>query len=91
MKDSDDTSDSTPVLMAFKILLVYALSVQWSISTYDITTAFLHATHDPHAERLYVWPPEEYFPLKTVMWKLRRAIYGLRAATSMGRLLRGRT
>ena len=78
--DIDDVYASTPVLLILKVLLVHALSVGWSIFTYDVTTAFLHANLDPSAPPIYVWAPAEFFPSGTTMWKLKRAVYGLRTA-----------
>ena len=40
--------------------------MQRRIFPYDITTAFMHATLDPDADPIYVWPPEEYYPLKNI-------------------------
>ena len=80
VKDLDHTFASTPVLLILKLLIVLALSMSWCIFTFDITTAFLHASLDPNDDLIYVWPPVEYFPFREVIWKLKRAVYGLRAA-----------
>ena len=80
VKDLDHTFASTPVLLILKLLIVLALSMSWCIFTFDITTAFLHASLDPTDDPIYVWPPVEYFPFREVIWKLKRAVYGLRTA-----------
>ena len=71
---------STPVLVSLKPLLVFALSKQRSILSCDITTAFLHAILSPDDDPILVWPAEEYFPNRTLVWELKRAVYGLRIA-----------
>ena len=91
IQDLDDTCASTPVLMVLKILLVFALSMQRSIFTFDITTAFLHAIRNPDDDPIIVWPPEAYFPNKTPVWKHARAVYGLRTVPRVAEILRGRT
>ena len=60
--DIDDAYASTPVLLIVKTLLVHALAMNWSIFTYDITTAFLHASLDQESDPIYVWAPSEYWP-----------------------------
>ena len=52
--DLDDTFASTPTLIILKVLLVLALALGWSIFTYDVTTAFLHAYLDPEDEPICV-------------------------------------
>ena len=80
INDVDDTFASTPVLCILKLLLVLALAKGWSLFTYDITTAFLHASLNPEDPPIYVWPPKEYFPPGTIIWRLLKAVYGLRTA-----------
>ena len=43
----------------------------------DISTAFLHASLD---YEFYVWPPKEYYPGQKVLWRLKKALYGLKEA-----------
>ena len=51
---------------------------QWGIFTFDITTAFLHAIFNPDDLPIFDLPPEEYFLNQALVWKLKRAVYGLR-------------
>ena len=80
IEDMDDTYASTPVLCILKVLIVHALSRQWGIFTYDVTTAFLHAQLNPEATPIYVWAPIEFYPDGQTIGKLKRAVYGLRTA-----------
>ena len=79
IKDLDETFASTPVIVVLKLLILFAISFNWCIESFDITTAFLHAVLDP-SEEIFVRPPPEYYPSGTVLWKLKRAMYGLRTA-----------
>jgi hypothetical protein len=53
---------------------VFSLGMQWSLFTFDITIAFRHAILNPDDDPIFVWPPEEYFPNKTLVWQLKRAV-----------------
>ena len=78
INDLDDTYASTPVIYVLRILLIIALARGWMIYFFDISTAFLHAplTGDP----VYVWPPKEFYPGGDILWRLKKAMYGLRSA-----------
>ena len=77
IKDLDDVYASTPTIVSLRTMLTMALARGFEIKTYDISTAFLHA--DVQGE-VYVEPPIEFYPEKNVLWKLRKAMYGLRTA-----------
>ena len=49
------------------------------MTTGDISTAFLHAPITKE-EEVYVTPPPEYYPNGDTLWKLKRAMYGLRTS-----------
>ena len=80
--DLDDTFGPTPVLMLLDILFVFALSMQWSFSTYDITTARLPCMQYliQMMNRSSLGRRKHTFPLKSLIWRLKRAVYGLRVA-----------
>ena len=75
--DKDDLYASTPLLLTLKILLLLALLYGHTVRFADVSTAFLHATLDYD---VFVVPPKEYYPAGDVLWKLRKAMYGLRTA-----------
>ena len=67
----DDTYASTPVIYVLRILLIIALSRNWMIHFFDISTAFLHAplsSEDP----ICVWPPGEFYPTRNILWRLKK-------------------
>ena len=77
--DVDDTYASTPVLVILRTLITLALTHNWTMTTGDISTAFLHAPITKE-EEVYVTPPPEYYPNGDTLWKLKRAMYGLRTS-----------
>ena len=76
IEDKDDTFASTPSFVTLKLLLTLALSRHWYCIGADVSTAFLHALWS--GETTYVWPPEEFYPQGGVLWKLKKALYGLK-------------
>ena len=77
VEDTDDTFASTPSLITLKLLLTLRLAKGMSIRTADVSTAFLHATL---SEEIFVKPPDEFYPEGGVVWRLKRALYGLKNA-----------
>ena len=73
--DRDELFASTPSLTTLKLLLTLSSAFGWHIATGDVSTAFLHAAVDGD---IYVIPPLEYSPEGNLLWKLKRALYGLR-------------
>ena len=61
-----------------KLWLTLASSFNWTVTCADISTAFLHALIT--GEEILVIPPLEYYPEGKTLWKLKRALYGLRNA-----------
>ncbi|MCP4192560.1 MAG: hypothetical protein GY768_18250, partial [Planctomycetaceae bacterium] len=77
--DLDDTYASTPIMPILRVLLTMALSKGWSIQLCDVSTAFLHADLQSE-EDIYVWPPKEFYPQGDRLWRLKKAMYGLRSS-----------
>ena len=75
IEDPDDTFASTPSLATLKLLLTLACTYNWFILAGDVSTAFLHALLN---DDVFVIPPGEFYPHGGVLWKLRRAMYGLK-------------
>ena len=77
--NNDDIYASTPIFCVLRLLLTMSLSNRWIVRAGDISTAFLHAkaaTND-----LFMFPPTEFYnPEDQVVWKLNKAIYGLRSS-----------
>ena len=46
----------------------------------DVSAAFLHAAM---SGEVFVWPPKEFYPNGDCLWKLKKAVYGLRQAPKL--------
>ena len=78
--DPDDTYASTPSLITLRLLLTLAIAFDWFVIAGDVSTAFLHALL---TDEVFVIPPVEYYPNGGVLWKLRKAMYGLKQSPKM--------
>ena len=76
--DIDDIYASTPIFCVLRVLLSLSLAMRWTIKAGDVSTAFLHAALGGLA--VYMWPPAEYYTDPNILWKLHKAMYGLRSS-----------
>ena len=81
IEDADTIYASTPIFCILRILLTMAMAKQWTVKAGDISVAFLHA--NAATKDLYMWPPQEFYndSWQTV-WRLHKAMYGLRSSPS---------
>jgi hypothetical protein len=73
-----DTFAATPSSVGQRFLLLKAAECGWPVMLGDVSTAFLHAPLGPD-DHVYLQPP----PNKRtagVVWRLHKALYGLRSA-----------
>ena len=62
-----------------RLLLTLSLNNNWTVRTGDISVAFLHAA--AATDDLHMYPPtESYNKADGIVWKLNKAIYGLRSS-----------
>ena len=79
INDLDDIYASTPIFCVLRTLLTLACNNGWIGITGDISTTFLHAA--AATADLYMYPPKEFYnPEDNIVWKLLKAIYGLRSS-----------
>ena len=78
--DHDLLYASTPLFCVLRTLLTMAMVHNWSVSTPDVTVAFLHA--EGISYNLVARPPHEFYndESRHIMWRLNKAIYGLRSS-----------
>ena len=71
--DTPDTSRTTNVTRP-----------NWIARLGDVSTAVLHAPiakiHDGKQRDVYLWPPKELCPQQDKIWRLKKAMYGLRSS-----------
>ena len=78
--DQDTVFASTSTLVTLRVLVLMSLSRCWTMLTCDISTAFLHALM---TDKVFVIPPREFYPDRNCLWKLKRAMYGLKQAPAL--------
>ena len=79
VNDNDNIYASTSIFCILRLLLTLALTFNWIVRTGDISTAFLHAK--AATEDLFMLPPTEFYNSEDhIVWKLNKAIYGLRSS-----------
>jgi hypothetical protein len=76
----EDVFAGCPTLIGQRLLLQRATERGWAVKTGDISTAFLHAPVDHEA---WVRPPRTEPRHDKVVWRLRKALYGLRTSPRM--------
>ena len=77
--DLDEIYASTPIFCVLRTLLALSCNNGWMVRTGDISVAFLHAA--AATADLYMYPPKEFYnPADKIIWKLNKAIYGLRSS-----------
>ena len=79
IKDADDVYASTPLFAILRVILCIALARSWSIRVGDISTAFLHALLGA-STNILLKPPSEFYTNKNILWRLKKAMYGLRSS-----------
>jgi len=78
INDNDDIFASTPIFCVLRMLLVLARCNSWICLPGDISTAFLHAA--AATADLFLYPPAEFYnAFDQIVWRLNKAIYGLRS------------
>ena len=76
-EEVDDTYSPTPTAESVRICLTISVICDWAIKLTDVSTAFLHANVIGHK---YVYPPETENLGPTKVWRLNKALYGLKSA-----------
>ena len=73
-----NTFAATPTTAGQRLLVERAIRRGWSLHTGDVSTAFLHADLPAEAKVYIIPPPSEQ--REGQVWRLRKALYGLREA-----------
>ena len=62
-----------------RLCLTIALQRRYHMQTWDVSTAFLHATRSEE-EPIYLRPPMEFYDEESTLWRVKRAVYGLKTS-----------
>ena len=80
---------ATPSSTSLKTLLLLGILQGHQTTCLHISTAFIN-TPLPPAEEIYVQPPQEwYYNSPTTLWRLKKAMYGLRTSPKLWQLRLG--
>ena len=85
IEDEDSVYASTPMFTTLRTLLALQMSrPNWIARLVDLSTAFLHAPiakdHDGKQRDVYLWPPKGLCPQQDKIWRLKKAMHGLRSS-----------
>lgn len=69
---------SSPIWSIPELPIVMNMLMRFGCHFSGNTTTFLHAILNPEQAPIAVWPPGEYYPKNIMLWRLQRAVYGLR-------------
>ena len=62
-----------------RLCLTIALQRRYHMQTWDVSTAFLHATRSEE-DPIYLRPPMEFYDEESTLWRMKRAVYGLKTS-----------
>ena len=62
-----------------RLCLTIALQRRYHMQTWDVSTAFFHATRSEE-EPIYLRPPMEFYDEESTLWRVKRAVYGLKTS-----------
>ena len=62
-----------------RLCLTIALQRRYHMQTWDVSTAFLHATRSEE-EPIYLRPSMEFYDEESTLWRVKRAVYGLKTS-----------
>ena len=85
IEDEDSVYASTLMFTTLRTLLALQMSRPNCIARLgDVASAFLHAPiakdHDGKQRNVYLWPPKELCPQQDKIWRLKKAMCGLRSS-----------
>jgi hypothetical protein len=77
--EPDDVCATTLSSTTLRICLTLAIQRTYSMTTCDISTAFLHATRSDD-EPIYIRDPMEFDNDEHTIWRIKKAVYGLKTS-----------
>ena len=75
-----ETYATTPSSQSLCLLLQYSIIRNWAVTSLDVSSAFLNT---PITTELYVVPLREFIQDSNIVWRLNKALYGLRTAPKL--------
>ena len=75
--EPDDVCATTLSPTTLRLCLIIAIQRRYYMQTWDVSTAFLHATRSEE-KPIYLRPPMEFYDEESTLWRVKRAVYGLK-------------
>ena len=77
--ESDALCATTLSPTTLRLCFTIALQRQYHMQTWDVSTAFLHATRSEE-EPKNLRPPMEFYDEESTLWRVKRAVYELKTS-----------
>ena len=77
--EPDDVCATMLSPTTLRLCLTFALQRRYHIQTWDVSTAFLHAKRSEE-KPIYIRPPMEFYEDESTLWRVKRAVYGLKTS-----------
>ena len=77
--EPDDVCATTLSPTTLRVCLTIAIQRRYHMQTWDVSTAFLHATRSEE-KPIYLRPPMEFYEEESTLWNVKRAVYGLKTS-----------
>ena len=75
-----ETYAATPSSQSLRLLLQYSILRNWQVTSCDVSSALLNT---PITTETFVVPPREFIQDNNIVWRLNKALYGLRTAPKL--------
>ena len=75
-----ETNVATPSSQSLRLLLEYSILHNWQVTSCDVSSAILNT---PITTEIYMVPPREFIQDTNIIWRLNKALYGLRTAPKL--------
>ena len=75
-----ETYAATPSSQSLRLLLQHSILRNWQVTSCDVSSAFLNT---PITTEIFVVPPHEFIQDNNIVWRLNKALYGLRTAPKL--------
>ena len=83
IEDEDSVYASTPMFTTLRTLLALQMSrPNWTATRRRLYSIYapIAKDHDGKQRDVYLWPPKELCPQQDKIWRLKKAMYGLRSS-----------
>ena len=77
--EPDDVCATTLSSTTLRLCLTIAIQLRYHMQTWDVSTPFLHTKRSEEKPK-YIRPPMEFYEEESTLWRVKRAMYGLKTS-----------